>query len=293
MRINYIVGGMAMEKQTYANSEVLEFYKELPFNYKLSVKEHVNAIRKQDAVAAYPALAFLLEPGVSVLEVGCGAGWLSNNMAYHYSTSVDGIDFNPVVIERARKVAEAMKLKTSFHVADLFLYEPETQYDIVVSLGVLHHTNNCQAAIQRLCKDFVRPGGYVMIGLYHVYGRQPFLDHFDEMKAVGATEEEMLTRYRELHSILNDEVHLASWFRDQVLHPHETQHTLKEIAPILKELGMELISTSINQFDPIESLEKLFDEEKKYHDLAVQRLQQNQYFPGFFVFLAQRKDIWQ
>ncbi len=281
-----------MEKQTYANSEVLEFYKELPFNYKLSVKEHVNAIIEQDAVAAYPALAFLLEPGVSVLEVGCGAGWLSNNMAYHYSSPVVGIDFNPKVIERAQEVARTMKLNTSFHVADLFLYEPEIQYDIVVSLGVLHHTNNCHAAIQRLCKNFVRPGGYVMIGLYHTYGRQPFLDHFDEIKASGATEEEMLAQYRELHSNLNDEVHLVSWFRDQVLHPHETQHTLEEITPILKDSDMELVSTSINRFRPIESLEELFDEERKYRDLAVERLQQKQYFPGFFVFLAHKKDIW-
>jgi 2-polyprenyl-3-methyl-5-hydroxy-6-metoxy-1,4-benzoquinol methylase len=276
-----------METQTFANFEVLEFYKSLPFNYQDSVENQVKTIRSRDSVSAYPVLPPLLKKSVSVLEVGCGTGWLSNAISFYYKSSVLGLDFNPVAIARARKVAQAMKLKASFEVADLFVYQPNTLFDVVVSLGVLHHTDNCQAAVRRICLDFVRPGGHVMIGLYHQYGRQPFLDHFQEMKERGATEKEMLAQYRELHP-LKDETHLMSWFRDQVLHPHETQHTLAEMLPILQETGMQLVSTSINRFQPINSVEELLEEEITYRDIAVQRLQENKYFPGFFVFLAQK-----
>jgi len=277
-----------MKKETYANPTVLEFYRSLPFNYRDSVEEQVKAIRSTNAIATYPVLPPLLGSGVSVLEVGCGTGWLSNSMNFYYQARVLGIDFNPVAIARAQKVAREMKLKTNFQVEDLFLYQPKMPFEVVVSLGVLHHTNNCAAAVQRLCEHFVAPGGHIMVGLYHKYGRQPFLDSFQEMKERGATEAEMLARYRSLHSQLKDETHLFSWFRDQVLHPHETQHTVAEMLPILKESGMELVSTSLNRFQPIQSVDQLIAEESQYEDIARQRLKENKYFPGFFVFLARK-----
>jgi len=51
---------------------------------------------------------------------------------------------------------------------------------------------------------------------------------------------------------------------------------------------MRLLATSINQFQPFESLTQLFEEEKSYEQLAQRYLRKNRYFPGFFVFLAQK-----
>jgi hypothetical protein len=152
---------------------------------------------------------------------------------------------------------------------------------------VLHHTKNCSAAVRRVC-EFAKPGGHVFIGLYHKYGRQPFLNHFHEMRKRGVSEEAMLTRYKELHSDLHDDTLLLSWFRDQVLHPHETQHTLEEMVPVIMDAGMELVSTSINRFATIDSLEELYAKERKQRETAEQRLKQNRYFTGFFVFLARK-----
>jgi SAM-dependent methyltransferase len=277
-----------MTLETFSNPAVLEFYKTLPFNYQSSVEEQVRSIRKRNSIINYPFLPPLLKPTTSVLEVGCGTGWLSNSIDFYYQSKVTGIDFNPVAVDRSQAVAKAMNLKTNFAVADLFLYQPETPFDLVISLGVLHHTNNCQAAIEHLCRNCVTSGGHIAIGLYHLYGRKPFLDHFREMQEKGATEAEMLGRYRQIHSQMKDETQLISWFRDQVLHPHETQHTLAEMLPILEMTGMELVSTSINNFQPIESIDRLLQEELKYEQIAVQKLQQNIYFPGFFLFLARK-----
>jgi SAM-dependent methyltransferase len=273
---------------TFANADVLEFYKELPFNYRDSVEESLRALKESDPVSSYPVLIPLLRPGLRVLEVGCGTGWFSNCLVDKYKCSVTAIDFNPVAVERARQVAQAAKLDTDFEVADLFLYEPPVTFDLVVSIGVLHHTNNCHLAIQRCCQRFVRPGGHVFVGLYHIYGRRPFLQHFEEMKQRGASEEERFARYRQLHDSLKDEILLRSWFRDQVIHPHETQHTMEEMIPLLRDAGMELLSTSINRFGPIPSTQELIAEEKAYEAVAVERLRNNQYFTGFFVFLARR-----
>jgi hypothetical protein len=52
-----------------------------------------------------------------------------------------------------------------------------------------------------------------------------------------------------------------SWFRDQVMHPHETQHTLREISEWLTGAGLTLQSTSINAFAPIGDVALLFAQE--------------------------------
>ncbi len=271
--------------------KVLEFYKTLPFNRHSSVREQIKAILKNNPVTSYPVLPPLLTPKTSVLEVGCGTGWLSNSISHYYHSKVTGIDFNPKAIEFCQEVAKEMQSSTEFNVADLFKYPPKTRFDVVVSLGVLHHTHDCLAAIKRICADFVASGGYIFIGLYHYYGRKPFLDHFKIMQAQGATEDEMLARYRELHSYITDETHVRSWFRDQVLHPHETQHTMKEILPLLKRAGFTLKTSSINNFQTINSaatVEDILTKEVGMEKTGLERLKQNQYYPGFFLFLAQK-----
>jgi SAM-dependent methyltransferase len=274
---------------SFANAEVLEFYRTLPFNIRESVEGSVDAVTRTDHATAYPVLAPLLHPGVRVLDVGCGTGWMSNSLAHHHRAEVTGLDFNPVAVGRAREVAQALHLPTTFIVGDLFTYQPDPPFDVVISLGVLHHTDNCIAAVRHVCEDFVRPGGHALIGLYHTYGRRPFLDHFAAMRAAGKSEDEMFARYRQLHSQIDDETLLRSWFRDQVLHPHETQHTLREMMPIVEAAGCELVATSINRFEPIGSHEALYSAEADYERIGAERLQANQYFTGFFVFLVRQK----
>lgn len=267
---------------------VLGFYRQLPFNYRASASEHAKQMRSTDQLQTYPCLLPLLNRGTTLLDVGCGVGWLALSAAYHHRCDVTGIDFNAVVIDRARPVAEALGVAARLEVADLFQFQPPAPFDLVTSVGVLHHTEDCRAAVARLCSTFVKPGGHVFIGLYHQHGRQPFLDHFRRMKERGAGEAELRTEYGRLHSALTDATHLESWFRDQVLHPHETQHTLREMVPLLEENGMTLVATSINRFAPITDVEALFAAEEQLGQVGAERLAKGQYYPGFFVFLARK-----
>ncbi|MFH0921476.1 MAG: class I SAM-dependent methyltransferase [Fibrobacterota bacterium] len=274
---------------SYANSGVLDFYKTLPFNFYGNAVTAAIRIKASNPLACYPALTALLQPSSRVLDVGCGAGWLVNSMNYYYQTNADGIDFNPVALEQAKQVAHELKTKDSFQEADLFLYSPDPKYDIVVSMGVLHHTDNCIEAVRHLCRDCVKPGGHLFIGLYHLYGRRPFLDYFAKLRAEGMDEESLFKKYRILHPVSSDETFLRSWFRDQVLHPHETQHTLKEILPVLEDENMEFLSSSINGFIPNADRDELTKKEKEYEATGVNKLKERTYFPGFFIFLAQKR----
>ena len=76
---------------SFANPEVLAFYRTLPFNFRESVAKSIEAIRSHDPRLAYPVLTSLLRPGVRVLDVGCGAGWFANSISYHCGCAVSGI----------------------------------------------------------------------------------------------------------------------------------------------------------------------------------------------------------
>ena len=133
-----------------------------------------------------------------------------------------------------------------------------------------------------------KPGSKIYIGLYHKYGRKPFLDKFNSTQ--GLKEEDKLKLYKSMHP-LKDEKHQLSWFRDQVLHPHETQHVLKEVLEVFKKNDYNFIGTSINKFDKQESLTNIFNKEKKLYDYAFEKVKNNIYYPGFFI-VGGEKNKW-
>ena len=270
-----------------AFNDVREFYNASPFNMGASAADHAARLAKHDPLQTYPPLVQILQPGMRVLEVGCGVGWLSNSAALHHGCDVVGIDFSTPAVARAREISRELGTKASFEVADLFQWQAPTPFDAVVSVGVLMHTRDCIGALRRLSQDFVKPGGYLFIGLYHSFGRKAFLDHFAKLRAQGLSEDELFREYSHLHP-LEDGVLLRSWFRDQVLVPHETQHSLAELAPVLAEESLELVSTSLNRFERFSALEELFSIEREYEALGYERLKAGRYFPGFFVFLARK-----
>ena len=163
---------------------------------------------------------------------------------------------------------------------------PKKKFDLVISMGVLHHTHDCLKALDKTCK-FANKKSHICIGLYHKYGRKPFLEFVEELKNLD--ESQKFKRYKEIHQ-LKDQTHLKSWFRDQVLHPHETQHTFKEISDIFMSNNFEIISTSINKFEKIQNLGDLFELEKSYKEISIEKLKKKEYFPGFFVVVAKNKN---
>jgi len=251
--------------KTYANLDVLSFYKELPFNYYGSIETSAENIKKRNSIEYHTVLPPLLKNQFKVIDVGCGCGSFVNAINYYYrkyGTSAIGIDYNTVALKQAREVASILDIASEFVETDLFNYRPKLLFDLVTSIGVLHHTDNCIEALRCICKYYVANGGYIFIGLYHEYGRKPFLNHFNDLKLNGASEKTLMKEFKKLFRGYTDETHFASWFFDQVMHPHETQHTLEKLIPVLHSENMELISTSINKFEPFDSENEICEVEK-------------------------------
>ena len=89
-----------------------------------------------------------------------------------------------------------------------------------------------------------------------------------------------------------DEEHCYSWFRDQVLHPLETQHSYKELMTWIKDMPFKLISTSINNYQNIKNFSHT-DLINLEEDLEKYSFRKNvielEFNPGYFTICLQKQ----
>jgi SAM-dependent methyltransferase len=275
---------------------VLNFYKDLPFN----IKSQPWSPQSKILVNKYhPDTLKLASQHQNIIDIGCGPGHLINSLNYHCNNAQSvpinrkflGIDYNQTAITYGKIQAGIYKLDTEFQVKDIFqLKEENFRLDknekvFLISIGALHHTKNCIEAIQ-IILNLISKNKKVsfLIGLYHLWGREPFLTHFKNLKDSGASEQDLQREFNRLRGVSSDNLQDESWFQDQVNHPRETSHTLAEIFPFFETAGFYLDSTSVNNFEK-STPEDLYKLELHMKDKAAQRLQQSSYYPGFFTCL--------
>ncbi len=266
------------------DEKVQSFYETLPFNIYGNIDIATNRIKKISLFKTYPVLKEIFEKNKidNVIDFGCGGGWLINSLAFSKNVNVYGVDFSKTALKYANDISKKLKLKTTLINSNIFDFKIDLKFDLLISLGALHHTSNCLRALNHICK-FGNDKSFIFLGLYHKYGRKPFLDFVKNLD--NRSENEKFEKYKQLHK-LTDEKHLYSWFRDQVLHPNETQHTYKEISSELSNNGFKIFSTSINNFEPFSSDEEIIKKEKKLYDYGHNKIKNNEYYPGFFITVA-------
>jgi SAM-dependent methyltransferase len=103
--------------------------------------------------------------GKLVLDVGCGMGRFAE-VATRWGAHVVGIDLS-LASEVAAKNLEH-RTATIFQ-ADVFqLPFAPGSFDFIYSIGVLHHTPNCEQAVKVLPR-LLKPGGRIAVWLYSSY----------------------------------------------------------------------------------------------------------------------------
>src|SRR5690606_6584386 len=112
--------------------------------------------------ADYATLIPLLKPGLRVLDVGCGTGAISAGIARYVGPgSVVGIDNTKSFIESGKETYREVGNLELIH-ADLFDWNPDEKYDLIVSARVLQWLNNPKGALIKM-KSLLRPVGVVSV----------------------------------------------------------------------------------------------------------------------------------
>lgn len=107
-----------------------------------------------------------------VLDVGCGSGRFSEVIS-RWGGEAIGIDLSYSVDAAFENIGS--RLNTHFVQADIFSlpFRPET-FDIVFSIGVLHHTLNTKQAFNGIV-PYVKKGGSLAIWVYSRHCMWPFI----------------------------------------------------------------------------------------------------------------------
>jgi SAM-dependent methyltransferase len=99
----------------------------------------------------------------TILDVGCGAGYMSIELArngYH----VSAFDISSACIEEAEQVLASNPYKDNFGSLDykvMALHEATGQYDVVLFSVSLHHIPDLEGAVKK-AKALLKPGGHLL-----------------------------------------------------------------------------------------------------------------------------------
>lgn len=105
--------------------------------------------------------------GKLILDVGCGMGRFAE-VATRWGARVVGIDLSAACEVAARNLGEREFVALQADVLQL-PFAPES-FDCIYSIGVLHHTPDCERAFKRL-PQYLKPDGTIAIWLYSAYNK--------------------------------------------------------------------------------------------------------------------------
>jgi len=190
----------------------------------------------------------------TILEVGCGTGQLTNFLGIA-QRNVFGTDMCLNSLRLAEKFRRKNHLpRVGFYQMNLFrpIFKPKT-FDLVICNGVLHHTGDPFGGFESIAR-LVKPGGYILVGLYNKYGRLMTDIRRLIFHLIGRRIYSLDPYLRERAKI---DRKTESWFADQYEHPHESKHTMGEVLKWFDTVDFRFIN-SIPNIRAFSDEEKLF-----------------------------------
>jgi len=218
--------------------KVKQFYEENPFpDYK-----YLGLQKKQDLSKIKNYIFNLIDKkeveGKEILEVGCGTGVLSAKLAL-CNAKVTGTDISETSLKYTRKLFKKFNVKGTFLYDDILDTKLNKKFDIVISLGVLHHTKNPEKGFENLCK-LTKKNGIVIASFY-----PRFKNVINRLKYPFEA--------RKLHDDTYSKIH----FFDEYRHPKRSTHPIDELLRWFNKNNIKFI----NAFPPVDtpSYFKLFE----------------------------------
>ncbi|HKQ45465.1 MAG TPA: tetratricopeptide repeat protein [Rhizomicrobium sp.] len=240
-----------------------------------------------------------------ILIAGCGTGQRSIAMARKFGApNMLAVDLSLASLGYARRKSEELGLTIAYAQADILELERGTggrQFDLIESLGVLHHLADPWAGWRALL-SLLRPGGFMLLGLYSEMARRPVLTARTRIAELGlsGSAEDIRSFRQELirsgdpspyASILEAEDFFSlSACRDLLFHVQEQHITLPQIAHFTQSHNLRLLGFELDDA-VLAAYRKRFPQDRAATDLACWEAFETEHpglFGGMYIFCVQK-----
>lgn len=215
------------------------------------------------------------------------------------------VDLSLASLGYARRKSEELGLPIAYAQADILeLEKSDRRFDLIESLGVLHHLADPFAGWRALL-SLLRPGGFMLLGLYSEVARRPVLAAralIKEREFGGSADDirsfrQYLIRNGDPQayaSVLESEDFFSlSACRDLLFHVQEQRMTLDQIAGFIQShdlnlLGFELEDAVLAQYH------RRFPEDRAATNLACWEAFEADHpglFGGMYIFWVQKPPV--
>ncbi len=149
------------------------------FGYEWGKYSEVNEIYESQFARWVQPLTPASFSGKRVLDVGCGMGRNSFWALKWGASEVVAFDFDTRSVEAAKRNLAVKNAQVVFK----SVYEStwKDEFDIAMSIGVIHHLKEPKVAIQKMV-DAVKPGGVVCIWVYGYEGNEWIVRYVDPIR---------------------------------------------------------------------------------------------------------------
>jgi SAM-dependent methyltransferase len=206
-------------------------------------REFFDTARKKRQTEEQPWLADLVPfdsfRDQRVLELGCGAGFDAYTLAASGAV-YSGIDLTPENVERTRSHLAIYGFSGDIRVADAEeLPFDGSEFDVVFSNGVLHHTPDIEQAFREAAR-VLRPGGEIWVVLYH-------RDSIFYWLSLGVFDHVIRGGFR--RQSFRDRVAMVEYTTSDAL-PLVNVYTRSQVAKLLRAAGFQQVATTVRKLRP-------------------------------------------
>jgi len=242
-----------------------------------------------------------------ILIAGCGTGQRSIAMARKFGAPhMLAVDLSLASLGYARRKSEELGLTIVYAQADILELERDLdtggrQFDLIESLGVLHHLADPWVGWRALL-SLLRPGGFMLLGLYSEMARRPVLAARARIaeRGFGGGADDIRSFRQELiqsgdprsyASILESEDFFSlSACRDLLFHVQEQRMSLAEIARFTQSHNLRLLGFELDDA-VLAAYRKRFPQDRAATDLACWEAFEADHpglFGGMYIFWVQK-----
>ena len=210
--------------------------------------------------AKFPAARFPRHPPIhDVLIAGCGTGQQSILAAQRFGdATMLAMDLSLASLAYAQRKTDALGLKIGYGQGDILdLASLDRQFGVIECLGVLHHMANPFAGWQSLLR-LLRPGGFMMVGVYSAAARRPIAQARARIaeQGLGCSADDIRAFRQGLMQsddpgiqaaiLKSEDFFRASACRDLLFHVQEHPLTLPQIADFLQRHALTLLGFELD-----------------------------------------------